>query len=174
MTGVYMAKAKTKKTIYKGQQVAGKPIVIDNSDPKQKILVDSNRFTSEELLACLYFIFDAMERCGLDFFLIRQTAKDVQKGVFANLTGDHIDIGVRLNEWANDHKDLLFPFFDQEHVETVSQLPNELTFKWKDVPFTIHLYSDNPCVTALVPIVFQNEDFKIPNRFDIFEEKYDK
>ena len=168
MTGVYMAKAKTKKKIQVTEMPKLETVAHDFTQAVQK-----PQFTSEELLACLYFIFDAMERCGLDFFLIRQTAKDVQKGVFANLTGDHIDVGVRLNEWANDHKDLLFPFFDQEHVETVSQLPNELTFKWKDVPFTIHLYTDNPCVTALVPIVFQNEDFKIPNRFDIFEEKYD-
>lgn len=142
-------------------------------DEKKKI-VDAPKYTSEELLSCLYFIFDAMERCGLDFFLVRQTARDAITNIFGPLTGDKVTIGIRKNEWQNDQKDLLFPYFEQEHVETVSELPDSYSFKWRDIPFTIFLYDDNPCLTALVDLVYQNENWKIPNRFDIFEAQYDK
>lgn len=126
----------------------------------------------DKLLSTLYFIFDAFERSGLDFFLVKQTAKDAIAE--HQLTGDHIDIGIRNLEWANDQKDVLFPYFDQEHVEKLKEEPGILEFKWQDVPFTIHFYDDNPCTTALIPLVYENEHWKIPNQFDVFCKEFDK
>ena len=42
-----------------------------------------------KLLSGLYFIFDAMERCGLTFFLVRDTAKKAMTEYM--LEGDHLD-----------------------------------------------------------------------------------
>jgi len=129
-------------------------------------------FTHEQLLKGLYFIFDAFKRCSINFFLVRETAHNAMTEHM--LEGDHLDIGIRKLEWVNDQKELLFPFFEQEHVEIVNDLPDIITCKWQDIPFTIHLYDDNLCTTALVPIVYEHEHWKIPNRFDLFEKDYDK
>lgn len=126
----------------------------------------------EKLLSGLYFIFDAFERCGLDFFLIRDTAHKAMNE--EKLEGDHLDIGVRQLEWNNDQKDLLFAHFDNEHVEKTKDIPGLVEFTWQDIPFSIHLYEDNPCVTALVPIIYENEHWKIPNQFARFEKEFDK
>lgn len=136
---------------------------------EEKVDIDPNR-----LLACLYFIFDAMDRIGMEFFLIRKTAKDAKKSIFNNLSGDHIEIGVRQNEWVNDHKQVLFAFFDQEGVGQTRNEPSLLEFKWQDIPFVIRLYEDNPCITSLIPITFQHEHFNIPNQFERFEKEFDK
>jgi len=125
----------------------------------------------DKLLSCLYFIFDAFERCGLQFFLVRDTAKKAMTEYM--LEGDHIDIGIRRLEWNNDQKDILFVYLAEEGVEKTEDLPDRMTYKWQDIPFTIHFYEDNPCVTALVPIVYEHEHFLIPNQFAEFESKYD-
>lgn len=126
----------------------------------------------DKLLEGLYFIFDAFERCGIDFFLVRETAHQAMSEHM--LEGDHLDIGVRQLEWNNDQKDLLFAFFDQERVEKTKDIPGLIEFKWKDIPFDIHFYEDNPCVTALIPIIYENENWKIPNQFTRFEKEFDK
>lgn len=126
----------------------------------------------DKLLSCLYFLFDAFDRAGMEFFLVKGTAKKAMNEDM--LEGGHIDIGVRRLEWDNDQKDILFTYLQNEHIEEVSKLPDKLTLKWNDVPFTINIYVDNPCITALIPIVYEHEHWKIPNRFDIFEKEYDK
>jgi hypothetical protein len=125
-----------------------------------------------KLLSCLYFIFDAMERAGLEFFLVKDTAKKAMTEYM--LEGDHIDVGLRINEWQNDQKDILFMYFQDERVEQTKDEPKLLEFVWNDVPFRIHLYPDSMCTLALVPIVYEHETWRIPNRFDIFEKEYDK
>lgn len=126
----------------------------------------------DKLLSGLYFIFDAFERCGLEFFLVKDTAHKAMQE--RKLEGDHLDIGVRQLEWNNDQKDILFAYFDQERVEKTKDVPGLVSFKWNDIPFTIHLYEDNPCVIALVPIIYENEHWKIPNQFVRFEKEFDK
>jgi len=166
-------------------QITNKPIFIpykgDTTNVTQKTSQPQANVTEKEkpidlghekLLSCMYFIFDAFERCSIEFFLVRDTATKAKTEYM--LEGDHIDIGVRSLEWQNDSKDLLFPYFDQEHVTKIEEEADHMTFKWNDVAFTIHFYADNPCVTALIPIVYEHEHWKIPNRFDIFEKEYDK
>lgn len=125
-----------------------------------------------KLLSTLYFIFEAFGRAGIDFFLIRDTAHKAMTEHM--LEGDHIDIGVRSLEWANDQKDLLFAYFDQEGVSKTKDEPGIIEFIYQDVPFVIHFYEDNPCVTALIPIIYENEHWKIPNQFTRFEKEFDK
>lgn len=160
-------------------QTTNKPVFIPYKKPEEQ-QVPMEAVNNDEkiedlgysvLLSCLYFLFDAFERCGLDFFLVRDTAKKAKTSYM--LEGDHIDIGVRQNEWANDQKDILFPYFEQEHAEKISELPNEIVYKWNDVKFTIHIYPDNPLLLALVPINYEHEIWKIPNNFEEFDKQYD-
>ncbi len=153
------------------------PYVTDQENPAIKEYVAamekglSKDLSHDKLLPTLYFILDSFERASLDFFLIRQTAKDAIAS--HQLTGDHIDIGVRNNEWMSDAKDILFAYFDDEHVEKKEEVPGHITFQWKDVPFTLHFYEDNPCITALNTITYEYETWHIPNQFERFEKEFD-
>lgn len=138
---------------------------------RQEIYDKSRDISHHELLSCLYFIFDAFSRVGMDFFLVKQTAKWMMNE--DELRGDHLDIGVRSLEWANDNKDMLFEYFNYEHVKILSQLPNKITFEWHEIPFTVHLYEDNPCITSLKPIVYEHEGWFVPDQFERFEKEYD-
>ena len=136
---------------------------------KEKVITDLGH---QKLLSCLYFIFDAFERIGMDFFLVKDTArKAINEDM---LSGDHIDIGVRDLEWTNDEKEVLFTYFGQEHVQEISNLPHKITFKWNGVTFTIHQYPDSFHLQAPVIIVYEHEHWKIPNRFDIFDKEGEK
>lgn len=163
MTGLYMDNQTTSQIIIEPVQKAeiildAKPVVTDLGHAK--------------LLSGLYFIHDAMHRAMLHFFLVKQTAREAIAR--KQLSGDHIDIGVRNNEWANDSKDILFSFFDNEHVTKISELPDQITFSWQDVPFTIHLYDDCEPLMALIPITYEYESWDIPNQFERFEREFDK
>lgn len=127
--------------------------------------------TSHEiLLRCLYFLYDAFNRAQIDFFLIRQTAKDAING---NELSHHLDIGVRKNEWVTG-KEILFMFFGEEHVKIKTESDILITCEYQEAPFVIHLYDDNPCLLALNPIEYQYESFKTPNMLEAFEREYDK
>jgi hypothetical protein len=80
---------------------------------------------------------------------------------------------VRNNEWINGNQEILFPYFEQEHVELKSELPNQLTYEWQGIPFVIHFYADNECITALIPVTYEYESWNIPNQFERFEKEYD-
>jgi hypothetical protein len=126
----------------------------------------------DQLMKGLYFLLDAFDRAQVTFFLVRQTAKDAINQ--HQLTGDHLDVGVRNNEWINGNQEILFPYFDQENVVLKSELPDSLTYEWQDIPFTIHFYNDNECITALNTVAYEYEGWYIPNQFERFEKEFDK
>ena len=130
-----------------------------------------NVLDHHKMLSGLYFLLDAFERAQIQFFLVRQTAHDAKE--LHQLRGDHIHVGVRNNEWINGNQEILFPYFEQEHVELKSELPNELTYEWQGIPFTIHFYDDNECLMALIPVRYEYEDWNIPNQFERFEKEFD-
>lgn len=129
-------------------------------------------FPHHQLLSCLYFVQDAFERASLEYFLVRDTAKAAIES--KQLHGATIDIGVRHNTWSSDQKDIIFTFFSGERVEQISDLPNSLTFSWRDIPFTIHIYDDNECLLALNTIRYEYETWFVPNQFERFEKEFDK
>lgn len=126
----------------------------------------------DKLLMTLYFLWDGFSRSYMDFFLLRQTAKDALSG--KQLTGDHIDIGVRKNEWISGNKPILESFFEHEHVTKVKENVEIYEGIYQEVPFTIHLFSENECLSALIPLQYMQESFKVPNQFDRFEREFDK
>ena len=123
----------------------------------------------ELLLRCLYFLYDAFERPPMDFFLVRDTAKQAIAG--EQLSG-YVEIGVRRNEWVNG-SDILFMFFGEEHVKTLNEDPNWIECEYNETPFIIRLYDENKCLAALNSIVYEYETFKLPNMFDIFCKEFD-
>lgn len=108
----------------------------------------------------------------MDFFLLRNTAKQALAGKM--LRGERIDIGVRKNEWTSGQKPILDIFFDHEHVEKVRETEDVYEGIYRDVPFTIHLFPENECLSALVPLVYKQERFLIPNRFSYFDKEVDR
>lgn len=146
-------------------------VIPTNNTIQQSVQPQVQDLGHEKLLSCLYFVFDAFERCGMHFFLVRETATNANSSHM--LEGDHIDIGVRENEWLNDQKDLLFAYLNEEHVQKVSELPKSITYKWNDVLFTIHIYPDNPSILALVPISYEHEIWMLPNGLVQFTQEYD-
>lgn len=150
-----------------------------NNQPVQSVsatstppAVKENSIGHHKMLSGLYFLLDAFDRAQVDFFLVKQTAKDaIHKD---QLKGDHLHVGVRNNEWINGNQEILFPYFDQEHVELKSELPDSLTYEWQGIPFTIHFYTDNECLMALNTIAYEYESWFVPNMFERFEKEFDK
>lgn len=151
-------------TTQPGEVITTKPEVIE------KVNDIVNEFTHEQLMRCLYFLYDAFHRAAVDFFLVKDTAKNA---LSKHMLDTKIDVGVRRLEWSNDNKDMLFPFFEQERVNIIKQDDFRLDCTYQDIPFTIHIYDDNPCIKYLVPIVYEYEGFLVPNQFDVFEKEYD-
>ncbi|HEX8965507.1 MAG TPA: hypothetical protein VF820_03700, partial [Patescibacteria group bacterium] len=90
-------------------QTTNKPIFIPYKKPDEEMKeaigeANQNDGTGNidlghaKLLSCLYFVFDAFERSGLDFFLVKDTARKAKTEYM--LEGDHIDVGLRKLEWA--------------------------------------------------------------------------
>lgn len=121
-------------------------------------------------LRTLYFLYDAFQRAMIDWFLIRQTAKDAMSE--HQLTGDHIEIGVRKSEWITG-KEILFMFFGEEHVKTLKEETDYNIFEYQDVPFTLRFYEDSEPLMALIPIQYEHETFLVPNQFERFEKEFD-
>ena len=114
-------------------------------------------------------MFDAFSRTGMEFFLVKQTARYAINE--DELQNNRVDIGVRRMEWNNDAKDMLFVYFDQEHIEKTSELPNSLSFMYKDVPFTIHIYEENKYLSELITLSYEHEFWMIPNQFETFDKE---
>ena len=60
-------------------------------------IIEPKDLGHDKLLTCLYFLWDAFQHGLMVFFLTKDTAKYAIENVL--LYGDHIDIGVRKNEW---------------------------------------------------------------------------
>lgn len=138
------------------------PIIIQQSKEPEK------RFTHEQLLSALFFIWDAFDRGPVEFFLIRDTAKQAKEG--KDLSGSGVDVGVRALEWVSGGKRVMDNFTGQYLVKE-----NEMgaEYIWADVPVRVHVFSDNECLSSFDTIFYQNETFLLPNPYEKFAEKYE-
>ncbi len=148
------------------------PLKTEIAEVKIDKVVPQNSIPSGELLKILYFLFDTFKPFGIQFFPVRQTAKDMLAG--RELSGDQIDIGIRKNEWNETSKFYVYHNFDNEHVETLSRNDNTEEYEKDGVKIVLHIYSDNDCISYLSSIQYEYEDWQIPQRFTEFCEKYDK
>jgi hypothetical protein len=136
-----------------------------------KAVRDPHPVDPDKLLTTLYFLYDAFERASLDFFLVRQTARDVING--KRLTTMPVTIGIRHNEWIGGNEELLLAYFEQEHVEMTEKADDHVTFVYQDIPIMMHIYRDSDSVTALNSVAYEFETWKIPNQFERFEKEFD-
>ena len=161
-----MAKMATKRKTTKRIQ----PEQVEQPKVEQPAQAEKPSLTHEELLAALYFCWDAFERSTLNFFLIRDTAKQVKAN--GELSGDYLSIGVRRMEWNGGQQRILADFLEHEHI-VLNETPEGLVFMYKNVPIYLNVYEENPTLEGLDTVFYGNETFLTPNPLSLFEEKYD-
>jgi hypothetical protein len=125
------------------------------------------QFTHDQLIAALYYIWDAFDRANMRWFLVGDTAQLVTKN--KDLVGDGIDVGIRLMEWRSGSKNIFDSFIgdpDMEEEDLVTYIHNK-------VPIRLHIYEpDDECIIATNPLMYRNENFSVPNPPERFEEIY--
>ncbi len=124
-----------------------------------------------DLLNALFFMWEAQQRCAMDFFLTRSTAKAAMTSHM--LDGDTLDLGVRKLAWVSDNKDLLMIFLANEPIKIVEETPDILRLEYKGVKINLRIYEDNDCVRNLIPVHYEHEDFWLPNQFERFTKEFD-
>ena len=127
---------------------------------------------SQELLDALYWMWDALERSSMGFFLIHQTYEDAKKG--NPLTGDKVELGVRKNEWVSGGKRILDAFIKptSETLTEAVYLYKKVNSKNVPVKIIIHIYEDSPCITSLDMIHYMYERWSVPNPYSEFIKIY--
>lgn len=123
----------------------------------------------QELLEALFFFWDGFERATMNFFLVKDTAKQViaNKELSGKLT-----LGIRQMEWNGGQQRIFKSFMEHEKV-LPTKMKNGLLFNCKGVPVELYIYPENPTLAALDITFYENDTFNIPNPFKEFCEKYD-
>jgi hypothetical protein len=143
---------------------------------KENIVVETPQvtapvsFTHSQLLEALFFFWDGFERSSMNFFLIRDTAK--QAIALSDLSGDRLTLGIRRLEWDGGQERVFLAFIEQEHI-TFEKIDKGFLFHYKGVPVYLYLYSDNTSITSLDVIFYANDTFNIPNPFERFDKEFD-
>lgn len=145
-------------------------VALAEEDPKAFAL-SVEPVASEQLLAALYFIWDAAERGQLQVFLIKDTAKQVIAQ--EDLSGDKITVGVRRNEWDSGQGRIAQTFLEHELNAKAVEKDGEVIYDCHGVPIIIKLYEDNPCLNSFDMVFYKYETFHLPNPYKEFVEKYE-
>lgn len=147
----------------------GDKIVSEYGKPMMAISQDLGH---EHLLKVLYFFFDAFSRSGINFFVVRDTAKWMRNQ--DQLRGDHLDVGIRKLEWISGNQDLFNIYMQNEGLTPTKETDKLLEYVYQGVPVTIHLYPDNECITALTSIVYEHESWMVPNQYERFVKEFEQ
>src|ERR1035437_10572405 len=124
----------------------------------------------ELLLKTLFFFWDGFERSTLNFFLVKDTARQVMAD--KELEGDRLTLGIRKNEWVGGQQRIFKAFMEHEKI-LPRPVEHGLLFNYEGVPVYLYIYDDNPCLDSLDIVFYENDTFNIPNPFDRFCELYD-
>lgn len=151
--------AKNKQTVAKKQTVV-----------TQKVEPQVVSLPHELLLQALFFFWDGFERATMNFFLVKDTARQVIAN--ANLTGDKLTLGIRKMEWDSGSRGIFKAFMEHEKI-LPKRFEHGLVFSYKDIPVYLYIYEENPTLDALDIVFYQNETFNTPNPFNTFNDKYD-
>ena len=138
------------------------------------VIADTSRevvnLPHELLLKALFFFWDGFERSTMNFFLVKDTARQVMADT--ELSGDRLTLGIRKNEWLGGQQRIFKAFMEHERI-LPTRVDNGLLFTYFDVPVYLYIYDDNPCLDALDIVFYENDTFNIPNPFKEFCEQYD-
>lgn len=124
----------------------------------------------DKLLEALFFFWDGFERSSINFFLVKDTAKQIKAD--QPLSGDKLTIGIRHLEWVGGQDRVFKAFIEHERIEH-EEFEHGIIYKFKEVPVYLYIYEDNPCITGLDIAFYRNDTFNVPTPFDTFCEKYD-
>lgn len=124
----------------------------------------------ELLLKALFFFWDGFERSTMNFFLVKDTAKQV----IANkpLEGDRLSLGIRQSEWDGGQQRIFKAFMEHERI-LPTKIDNGFLFNYFDIPVYLYVYQENPTLEALDIVFYENDTFNIPNPFNTFDKEYD-
>ncbi len=125
----------------------------------------------ERLLPALFFFWDGFERATMNFFLVKDTARQVISG--SPLSGDRITIGIRRMEWNGGQQGVFKAFMDHEKMIPEEISKDLLKYTYHGVPVYLGIYEENPTLSGLDIVVYAYDTFNIPNPFSLFCEKYD-
>jgi hypothetical protein len=131
------------------------------------------KFTHDELLTALMWVWDSFDRSGMTMIAVFDTAKQIMKQ--EDLSGDGIDVAVRRLEWESGGKPILDAFL--EHYNLSYKLSDDGKLAVYDhfgVPIRVHVLEEHECLSNYDTIVYRMEHFKIPNPYSKFEEIYGK
>ena len=146
---------------------------LKDSPPLNNLAVNGQEvIDSQELLDALYWVWDALERSSIPFFLVYQTYEDAKAN--RDLTGDKVEIGVRRNEWVSGGRRIMDAF-----ITPATETDDEVIYHYKKVNSSnisilviVHIYDDSPCITSLDMIHYRYEEFYVPNPYKTFIEVY--
>jgi hypothetical protein len=134
------------------------------ADQRQKSL-DAKRQSGEDLghdglLKALFWLWDAMDRAAMGFFLIGETGKSAKDDL--PLHGTYVDVGVRKVEWISGGRNILDSFAGKPDWED----EQKAIYNYDGVPIHLHIYEDEPAIKQLTPIMYQHDSFFLPNPLD--------
>lgn len=143
-------------------------MTIQNTKLSEPLLepVKKKEFTNDELMQALYWLWDGFDRALINFFLIYKTANAVIQRQL--LHGDAIFVGVR----DVDYKSGSWPIFKDFAGEPIEKSDNHETYLYNNVPVYIFIFPDDACTRNLNPVLYQMENFNLPNPYEEFQEKY--
>jgi hypothetical protein len=134
-----------------------------------KIQPITTKYSPQQLLDALYYIWDAFERSNMPFFLVWDTAR--QAILNADLRGDKVEVGVRAVEWRSGAK-RIFDAFVNEPIEEES---DTVTYEFHGVPVIVHIFEkDHECIVQTDMVRYRYEEFKVPNPYQKFIEVFGK
>jgi len=124
------------------------------------------KFEHDQLLQALYWIFDAMERALINFYLVGTTAESVRQK--KDLFGGKIMIAVRKNEWESGARNIIDAF-----APPIVDNGTTVEYEYNGVPVILYVLEDSETLSSFDTTIYAQEYFKLPNPYDEFVKKFE-
>ena len=137
----------------------------------EEALKPKSKYTYDELMAALIWVWDSFDRAGMTMLAVFDTAKQIQKN--EDLSGDGIDVAVRRLEWESGGKSILDAFLEHYNISyRISDNGKLAVYDHYGVPIRVHILEENECLSNYDTVVYRMEHFKLPNPYSKFEQLY--
>lgn len=156
---------KHKKKINKTEKI--QPLT--TGEPHQETIKVAD-ISHDKLLEALFFFWDGFERASMNFFSVKDTARQIKAD--QPLEGNSLTLGIRRMEWQGGQDRVFQAFIEHERIEH-EDFEHGIKYTYKGIPVYLYIYDDNPCITTLDIVFYNNDTFNMPTPFDTFCEKYD-
>lgn len=133
---------------------------------QEKMIMTTNKFTSDQLREALFFMEEQLERCLCPFVLLGDLAKQIHDTPDAQLDLSEITLGIRKGEFIGSKslRSIVFPYVQEEE--------NYIHLEHKGVPISIRvLENDSPYFKNPNPVFYMISQFLLPNPFEEYWKK---